>query len=864
MKWISHYSWIIFYSNWNWKIHRRKGGNILANANIKISANSGQTDTALKELSRQMKILQSDFSLSATKAKLFGSETDQLTAKQQELTAKMKLQENVISLQKQTVEDWKTEISKAKIEQENIRKKIEETTKAYKDSVTATGRNSEESKRLAAELRTLKEEEAKYSVAIDGANKQLDMAQVKLNNSQKALLENKKALKDTNKAIKTAGLDELASNFDKASEKSGKLAGALGKVSLGIGAVFGLASKTAADSETAFSRLQAKLGLTAEETERLKEVGNSVYSQGFGESIDETSNALVSLQKNLDSTKNWSDETRESVLKQVMTISDLFGAENDEITKTVKVMQDSGLTDDVEASLDLITRGFQEGGDYSGELLDTLREYSPQFVKLGLTADEAMNYLITGANNGAFNLDKVGDAMKEFSIRAIDGSKTTDEGFKLLNLNAKEMSTAMAKGGDSAKEAFNKTLQALASIEDPMKQNQAGVDLFGTQWEDLGATTVTALANVKGGLGDVEGATQKATDAMNNNPTAQFNSALRETQTALMPLGTELLNVGTNAAPGFKNVISDITGVLKNLSPTQTEVIIKLGAFFIGATTLAGGISTLTGGVSSAITTINAMRESTVLASAATKTMEIAQGALNLVMSMNPIGLVVIALTVLVGGLVIAYNKCDWFRNMVNDAFTSVANTAKWIFGGIKTFISNWGVEIVAAVNPVIGIPLLIIKHWDTIKGFFSGLKSHVSSMLSSMFSFQLPHIKLPHFSVHNWSANPVDWVTNGRPYLGVDWYAEGGIMTSPTLFGLNGNRAMVGGEAGEEAILPLAKLWDNLGQNFDKLESRLNKNPINVTTAVYLGDNEIIKIAKVMTPEISNQLAKASTRRRG
>ena len=64
--------------------------------------------------------------------------------------------------------------------------------------------------------------------------------------------------------------------------------------------------------------------------------------------------------------------------------------------------------------MDILTIGFQNGANYSGELLDTMREYSPKFKELGLDADTAMAYLIQGAQNGAFNLDKVGDAMKEF------------------------------------------------------------------------------------------------------------------------------------------------------------------------------------------------------------------------------------------------------------------------------------------------------------------------------------------------------------------------------------------------------------------------------------------------------------------
>ena len=91
-----------------------------------------------------------------------------------------------------------------------------------------------------------------------------------------------------------------------------------------------------------------------------------------------------------------------------------------------------------------------------------------------------------GAESGAWNLDKIGDAVKEFSIRAIDGSETTKAGFKALGLNADETAAKFAAGGDTAKEAFQEVVKGLSEMEDPLAQNTAGVNLFGTMWEDLG------------------------------------------------------------------------------------------------------------------------------------------------------------------------------------------------------------------------------------------------------------------------------------------------------------------------------------------------------------------------------------------
>lgn len=120
-------------------------------------------------------------------------------------------------------------------------------------------------------------------------------------------------------------------------------------------------------------------------------------------------------------------------------------------------------------------------------------------------------------------------------------------------------------------------------------------------------------------------------------------------------------------------------------------------------------------------------------------------------------------------------------KNTISNVFNSIKSTTSSIWNGVKSTISN---AIDGAKNAV-------KSAIDAIKGFFN-------------FKVSWPHIPLPHFKASG-SANPLDWVKGkGIPSIGIDWYAKGGIMTSPTLFGINGNRAMVGGEAGDEAILPL------------------------------------------------------------
>lgn len=147
------------------------------------------------------------------------------------------------------------------------------------------------------------------------------------------------------------------------------------------------------------------------------------------------------------------------------------------------------------------------------------------------------------------------------------------------------------------------------------------------------------------------------------------------------------------------------------------------------------------------------------------------------------------------------------------DTWNNIKNTVSNVVNSIKTTLANTWHSIKSTVSSV----------WNSIASTISGAidraKNAVQSgidKMKSMFNFKwsLPHISLPHFSV---SGGEAPWGFMGKgslPSVGVDWYAKGGIMTDPTLFGMNGNRAMIGGEAGPEAVLPLnSKTLGQIGQ---------------------------------------------------
>ncbi len=152
----------------------------------------------------------------------------------------------------------------------------------------------------------------------------------------------------------------------------------------------------------------------------------------------------------------------------------------------------------------------------------------------------------------------------------------------------------------------------------------------------------------------------------------------------------------------------------------------------------------------------------------------------------------------------------DW-----SGAWETIKGVASTIWNGIKSNIDTVINGISGMISSVMsGISGTVSDIWNGIKSSISnainGAKDAVSNAINAikgLFNFQIrwPHIPLPHFSISG-SANPLDWLKGGVPKIGIEWYAKGGIMTAPTLFGFNGNNAMVGGEAGPEAVLPLNK----------------------------------------------------------
>lgn len=342
---------------------------------------------------------------------------------------------------------------------------------------------------------------------------------------------------------------------------------------------FAEAVKLGDEFNESMNQLSASTGTYGADLEELKGIALDVYRDNFGESVDDVSQTLATLVQQTDLL----GDALEEAAKSSLMLRDVFGYDISESTRTADtLMRNFGIS--AEEAYGLMAVGAQNGADKSGELLDTLNEYSSQYAALGMSADEFTQSLIAGAESGAWSIDKVGDAVKEFNLRAKDGSDTTVSAFETLGLSANEMQTRFAEGGQSAHDAFFQVVDALNAIEDPVARNSAAVNLFGTQFEDLQANVLPALSSIEGASIDAQGALQGIADVRYDSIGAALQGAARQVEASLIPIFssaaskiTEMLpQLQSLLGPAFTNLVNEIGPPLQSMFDAITPALMTI------------------------------------------------------------------------------------------------------------------------------------------------------------------------------------------------------------------------------------------------------------------------------------------------
>lgn len=473
-----------------------------------------------------------------------------------------------------------------------------------------------------------------WQQSVNYAQRDLNQLSTEINNNNAALESAQQAADAA-----SASMDEVAESAAEAAdavedmgEDGGSAVDTMAQALTGAGVVATLdqikdtllaCAEASSELSQAESVLTNNTNLSGNELERYRLLLRQLYGDNYGESMDDVAQTLAAVRQQLDA--DWPTDQLKTVTEDAITLRDTFGYEVTDSIRAAKALVDNFGVDGDEA-FRLIAEGARNGLDYSGELLDTVSEYSVQFKKLGLSANDMFKVMQSGADNGAWNLDKIGDAYKELSIRVVDGSDTTAQGFAAIGLNAEQMAQKFARGGESAKAALQQTTQALAAMEDPVQQNIAGVNLFGTMWEDLGPTVVTQMASITEGT---YGAAD-AMEALRENRLDDLSEASEHLDRNMQLLAATAGDAVVPALADVKNAGADALAVATDWLAQNPQIMQMITALVAGFAILTAGVTAYTAAVGAA---------------------EVATAALSKMMEKNPYALVATVVLSLVAAI---------------------------------------------------------------------------------------------------------------------------------------------------------------------------------------------------------------------
>lgn len=540
------------------------------------------------------------------------------------------------------------------------------------------------------------------------------------------------AIKIAGKVDKSLGTSTKAANkqlatIQKAANKVSTTMTA-GLAAMGTGAI--AATKYLAglggEWQTATNQVAASTGAAGKELEGLRDVMEDVYAANYGDSVADVGDAVAMVNRNM---ANLDQNGLTAATEGALALRDAFEYDVAESTRAAEAIR-KNFGSSAEEAFSLIAAGAQNGLDYSGELIDTINEYSSQFAKLGFDADGMFNILQAGADGTAWNLDKVGDAIKEFSIRAIDGSDSTVEAFASLGYNAEEIMATFAAGGEGANKAFFDVINTLMAVDDQVERDALGVALFGTMWEDLGTEAMEAMAGASQAAYDTEGALEKINQVKYNDLDSAIQGIGRQMEVALLPAADAVYRSLMDSMP-------EITEAMEEVSPVIAEIAGDFadwagGAISDGLPVLVDGIRDFANWAGKAYEKAKPFlsflweHKGTVLAVAAgAKALSVGMGAANKAMGAykNAKGILAnLQKIVPVYTKLIAATKASTLATKVATVATKAMSAA------VKFLTSPMGMTL-GIITAVAAALVLLYKNWDTVKAWLVNFGNTVNQI---------------------------------------------------------------------------------------------------------------------------------------
>ncbi|MEE2058977.1 aggregation-promoting factor C-terminal-like domain-containing protein [Rhodococcus artemisiae] len=459
--------------------------------------------------------------------------------------------------------------------------------------------------------------------------------------------------------------DQAAGGFGRfgeaASGAAGKVAG-LATAVVGIGSAIELGMQ-GIENQQITNKLAAQMGATGDLAAEYGVKAGTLYRAGFGESMEEAADTIGMVASAFTTAGFEGEKSMEEISQSALNFSTIFDQDVGTSIQTASLLVTNGLAKDSTEAFDLMTASFQRvPAAMREELPEILQEYGTNFRALGLNGEESFSLLVSAAEQGKFALDKTGDALKEFTIRGSDMSTASTDAFKALGLDATQMATQIAAGGEGAKDALQSTAQALLGMEDPAERANTAIALFGTPLEDLSVDQIPAFLEGLTGAGEnmagFAGSAEEAGNTLNSGVGVAFETFKRQ-------ITGELLD-GLNTMASF---------LMRNADTLKTVGLV-LAPVVAGIATYAAVTKTIT--IAQAAWT------------AVTQAGTAAQWAMNIAMKANPVGLIIAGVVALGAALVLAYQKSETFRNIVQGAWEGIKNAASAAWDNVLKPTIDW------------------------------------------------------------------------------------------------------------------------------------------------------------------------------
>lgn len=529
--------------------------------------------------------------------------------------------------------------------------KTEGLREEYKKAAEETGENSEKTRKL-------------YEMLLK--------AETSENNLRKALQSTNDALDaQGNKALTTA---EKLEKIEKAGEKI-KSAGE--KLSVGVTAPVVAAAtvgvKTFNELSSAQKLIESAFGLTKKEAESMNTAVENIFASGMVETIDEAKEAVISLGNQFPELRKQSSTVIENMIKQALSLEKTFDSDMEETMRGANALMTAYGMSGQEA-MDYITTATQNGLDKTHELGDNLAEYAVQFKQNGYSAKEMFEILQAGLKGGAYNLDKVNDLVKEMGVRISDG--TIQTAVEDLGGEWQTMYDTMKSNGASNNEIFSALASEISKVGDETEKATLVSSLFGSLGEDNAVQVIEAMGGlskemegVKGSYDNVTGAAKNMADGVEE--TVTYQSAMNNMMLAAAEVGEQLAPTINSVAEAVKNAAQWFRGLDEDTQKTIMTI--------AGIAAVVGPLLVMFGTLFTNIQRIVTVGSSVISVF----------GKLFALLAGNPFVLIIAGIALLIAGLVLAYNKVEWFRNGVNAFFQGISDVAVEVFNFIGGYISG-------------------------------------------------------------------------------------------------------------------------------------------------------------------------------